>query len=739
MTNKKALITGITGQDGSYLAEFLLEKGYEVHGIIRRSSSFNTKRIDHIFDKLHLHYGDITDSLSIDQILHNVKPDEIYHLAAQSHVKVSFEIPGYTAQTDAVGTLNLLEAMRKHSPKAKLYNATTSELFGKVQEIPQKETTPFYPRSPYGVAKLYSYWIVKNYRESYGLFAVNGILFNHETLTEDMPLLFRHNGEIDIKPISEIVINHTNKTNKISKDLLCYQGNEVTEDLQVWDKDGWVNVTYASGYPHNEKKDPKNPKIIISKNAAFSGTSSHVCIMKDKSEKTFGELEIGDEISNINNFEYKNLNNINLDLARLLGFIVGDGSVDYKRNVIRLTNKNETLLNYYTNIWEKNGNRSGKRTENESGFKRGSYSKQQYLHNCKLFLEEFNDIYDSYHNKRIPKKILNGNKEIQMAFLEGYQDSDGLKKHKNAYKFRTFKTNSTTLLQGLIYLIKNTTDQNFNININRIFKWGKYRTYYSINLLSKQNNDNLEKYNLVKAGIELGWSQRKISREYNISRGLIKKITQGHLPQNNIHHFSIENNKIKKIINLDSFDGWFFDLETESGTFHAGIGLGHVHNSPRRGETFVTQKIVNGLSDYLNTGKSFNLGNIKSKRDWGHAKDFVRGMWMMIQQESPEDFVLATGKTRSIKEFIEECLKWISENTAIDAINQYKWIENENGREILWDTLRNKLVIGIDEKYFRPAEVDLLLGDASKAKEKLGWEPKISFSELVDEMMSELI
>ncbi len=178
---KTALITGITGQDGSYLAELLLSKGYEVHGIIRRSSSFNTSRIDHIFDQLHLHYGDLTDALNIDSIINTVKPDEVYNLAAQSHVQVSFEMPEYTGNVDAIGTLRIIEAVRKHCPKAKIYNATTSELFGLVQETPQTEKTPFYPRSPYGVAKLYSYWICKNYRESYGLFISNGILFNHES------------------------------------------------------------------------------------------------------------------------------------------------------------------------------------------------------------------------------------------------------------------------------------------------------------------------------------------------------------------------------------------------------------------------------------------------------------------------------------------------------------------------------------------------------------------------------
>ena len=185
---KKALITGITGQDGSYLADLLLEKGYEVHGIIRRSSSFNTARIDHLYQdphvngvRLFLHYGDMVDSSNLMRIVHEVNPDEVYNLAAQSHVRVSFDSPEFTGDVDALGTMRLLEAIRLTGVKTRFYQASTSELFGKVQEVPQRETTPFYPRSPYGVAKLYSFWAVKNYREAYGLHASNGILFNHES------------------------------------------------------------------------------------------------------------------------------------------------------------------------------------------------------------------------------------------------------------------------------------------------------------------------------------------------------------------------------------------------------------------------------------------------------------------------------------------------------------------------------------------------------------------------------
>ena len=327
---KKALISGISGQDGSYLAELLLDKGYEVHGIVRRSSSINTKRIDHIYNKLHLHYGDLTDSTNLVGIIQNVKPTEIYNLGAQSHVKVSFETPEYTGQVDALGTLRILEAVKLlgMEDSVRIYQASTSELYGLVQEIPQKETTPFYPRSPYGVAKLYGYWIVKNYRESYGLHASSGILFNHE--------------------------------------------------------------------------------------------------------------------------------------------------------------------------------------------------------------------------------------------------------------------------------------------------------------------------------------------------------------------------------------------------------------SPRRGETFVTRKITRGLSR-ISTGEQdiLYLGNLNSKRDWGHARDFVEAMWLMLQQDEPDDYVIATGEQYSVREFVEEAAPYFG--------MKIEWM-GEGLDEIGYDWNTKKAVIRVNPKYFRPAEVETLLGDASKAKEKLGWEPKISFNQLVEDM-----
>jgi GDPmannose 4,6-dehydratase len=327
---KVALITGITGQDGSYLAELLLEKGYDVHGIVRRASLINTHRIDHIYEKLKLHYGDLTDSTNLVRVIKQIQPNEIYNLGAQSHVKVSFEMPEYTADVDGLGTLRILEAVRLlgMEKNCRIYQASTSELYGLVQEVPQKETTPFYPRSPYGVAKLYGYWIIKNYRESYGLHASSGILFNHE--------------------------------------------------------------------------------------------------------------------------------------------------------------------------------------------------------------------------------------------------------------------------------------------------------------------------------------------------------------------------------------------------------------SPRRGETFVTRKITRGLSR-ISVGEQdvLSLGNLDARRDWGHAKDFVEGMWLMLQQDEPDDYVIATGVQYSVRDFVEEAAPYFGINIV--------W-QGEGLDEIGIDKNSGKTVVNVDHKYFRPAEVETLLGDATKAKEKLGWEPKISFKQLVEDM-----
>ncbi len=754
---KKALITGITGQDGSYLTELLLKKGYEVHGVVRRSSSINTTRIDHMYSnsKLTLHYGDMSDSLSLDGLINLIKPDEIYNLAAQSHVHVSFQIPEYTGQVDALGTLKLIEAVKKHCPNCKIYNATTSELYGKVQEIPQTETTPFYPRSPYGVAKLYSYWISKNYRESYNMFISNGILFNHETSADFTPMIFKIDDEIDIKPISEIVKYHTNKgKTSIDVNKKEYQGTEVSEDLYVWDKNDWTKVKFASGYPHDIENDNKNPRFLISKNASYLATSSHKCIMEDESEKTFGDIEIGDKVNLI---EYPIILEKEIELSEkeseLIGFIVGDGNYNQKRNSLRLTGKETNFLEKYSKIWEELGGDVYK-YQSVSGFNENEKIWQYDLNSNKEWNKKYlNDIYDEYNKKRVPKFILNSNKKIQLLFLKGYNNADGLKSNSCKYEFKNFKTNSHTLSAGLIYLLKNTTGQDYNINIERKHNFGEERIYYSINILSDSNKgqnhrNNIDKYNLVLNLIEDGYSQRKIQRETGISRTFIRKIQNGYIP-NNSHHLEINKNTIKKIIEMKDYDGWFFDLETESGTFHAGVGQGHIHNSERRGETFVTRKITIAISKIVKgTQEILELGNLDSKRDWGYAPDYVEGMWRILQSDKPDDFVLATNETHSIREFIEESVEvyndWLyytirEHNLCLPEFDNFQYIDlewrGEGVNEVGFCKNRNKVIIKINPKYYRPAEVDLLLGDPTKAKDILGWEPKTKFKELVEKMM----
>ena len=331
-----ALITGITGQDGSYLAELLLEKEYQVWGMIRRASSINTQRIEHLYHNknLILKYGDLTDSTNISSIINEIKTKnpnmerfEVYNLGAMSHVKVSFEMPLYTGNVDGLGTLRLLDAIKSAElvPITRFYQASTSELYGKVAEVPQKETTPFYPRSPYGVAKLYAYWITKNYREAYNMFACNGILFNHETLADFMPMIFKQNSIINIKPISEIVKYHT-RLNEISVDEMLenYQEVVLNQDLYVWDNNDWTKVTFASGYKHNVLRNNKKPKFIISKNAAYFATENHVVILENGDEEEIKNISIGDKLKLINfdNIEIKNQDYILFRFAYALSYKV---------------------------------------------------------------------------------------------------------------------------------------------------------------------------------------------------------------------------------------------------------------------------------------------------------------------------------------------------------------------------------------------------------------------------------
>jgi GDPmannose 4,6-dehydratase len=748
--SRVALITGIAGQDGSYLAELLLEKNYIVYGILRRSSIIRTERIDHIFNKLNLVYGDVTDASAMSSVIHKMiqeNPEaeryEIYNLAAQSHVQVSFELPSYTAQVDAFGVVNILETIRALEPgvkgRVRFYQASTSELFGKILEKPQTERTPLNPTSPYAIAKHYAHQMVKLYREAYGLFCCSGLLFNHETIAGNMPMIFTHDkNEIDIKPICEIVNYHTqNKGILVDETISEYQQGFVEKDLFVWDANGWTKVKYASGYKHNIENDQKHPKFVMSKNSCYMATGSHHVILEDDSEKEIQEIKIGDKVklTTLQNIvEKEKLKNELSDFeAEFMGLIVGDGYIDYSNN-IRFINSSKELRDYMTELWKKICSKYNKEFKephyypSRSGFSNKIVGYIDFYGNW--FLKR-TDLYNLDKTKRVPQIILNSTSEIQYEFLKGYNKADGLKKNSCIFEFKNFKTNSPTLACGLMYLLEQTTKQNFNINVeHRIDNKNINRFYYSINIASNTRfspfKSNEKKEKVVKM-LNEGISIRQIVRDTKINRHFVQQINRGYEPPNK-HHRSIENNVVKKIIDYDNYDGWFYDLETETGTFFCGVGKGIVHNSPRRGETFVTRKITIALGNILKGKQEFLfLGNLDSLRDWGHAKDYVRAQWMMLQAPEPKDYVISTGEQHSVRKFVELCFR-------------------KKGIEIRWEgsgldekgicSVSGRVYVKVDAKYFRPSEVDDLLGDSSLARKELGWQPELSFEDLVDEMVT---
>ena len=721
---KIALITGITGQDGSYLAELLLEKDYKVWGIIRRSSSINTSRIDHIFSNpnLILKYGDLSDGTCLLEILYEIKnkyPDmeilEVYNLGAMSHVKISFEIPEYTADIDAIGTLRLLNAIRSSGLqlKTRFYQASTSELYGKVVEVPQTENTPFYPRSPYGIAKLYAHWITKNYREAYDMYSCSGTLFNHETVASNSPMIFKiglNNTEIDIKPISEIVKYHTvpNKV-LINEDEEIYQEGEVLTDLYVWDNNDWTRVKFASGYKHDIKNNPKFPKFINSKKSCYMATNTHNIIMDDNTEKEVQNILLKDcvKLVTLPN-TYNNENDIDDYEAEFIGMIVGDGYINEK-NIIRFINSDENIRNYCIELFEKICIKHNKECKHDyipskSGFNSEKIVGYINFTSSSWFLKK-TDVYNDDKTKRIPKFILNTTKENKIAFLKGYNKADGLKSNKCVSEFKNFKTNSACLASGLIYLLENTTKQEYNINLEKKVDKDIIRFYYSINILS--NSKFSKKKNFEK--------MEEINKNFiqNVDRNQDVKFKTA--------------NSVKKIVEHYNYDGWFYDLETESGTFHCGVGQGLVHNSPRRAHNFVTRKITIGLGKILKgeTDKLV-LGNLDAKRDWGHSKDYVYGMWLMLQQNAPEDYVLSTNEFHSVREFVEKSFKL----RGFDIF----W-KGEGLNEIGYDKNSGRELIFVSDKYFRPAEVEELLGDSTKARTQLGWIPEYTFDMLVQEMV----
>ena len=582
---------------------------------------------------------------------------------------------------------------------------STSELIGGVSDVPSNEETPFYPKSPYGCAKLFGYWITRNYRESYRMFASNGVLFNHETLTYCNPLIFRgSDGLVDILPIGDIARFHSGVIFDMSQ-TSGIQGGTPIVPLEVWDQNGWTKVKFVSGYPHQGDKDPK---IVNARSLVYSGTGSHVCIMEN-GEKATSDIQIGDRVATIEYPCVSEKSTVSLEEAEFLGMLVGDGNVS--QGIPRLTNKDLKLKERFVYLWSTfTGSNKVTFNKSNSGFTGefiGSVSCQNVDHlKFDVYCEDISPF--GHRAKKIPKKILNSSKEVMKAFLDGYNACDGLKKNKCTYLYKNFKTNSMTLAAGLLYLVSKVTGQRYNLTVEKSDAWRKTQYYYSINLLSLTSN--VEKEISIRPLIEAGISQREISRRTGISRTFIRKIQRGGHGVIN-HHRSRSFNEVKKVISLDSFDGWFFDLETESGTFHAGIGQGVLHNSTCRGPNFVTRKITLGIRAIKDgVQDKLYLGNLDARRDWGWAPDFTQGMELILNHHEPDDFVLATGETHSVREFCEEAF-------SIAGLGDYKQY------------------VEVDPRFFRPSEVNVLIGDYSKAKRLLGWEPTTTFKELVSNMV----
>lgn len=650
---KVACLTGITGQTGSYLAELLIEKGYKVYGMIRRSSSFNTARLDHIYQdphiskQLELVYGDLSDYSSLSNLISDVKPDLFFNLGAQSHVRVSFDIPEYTMDVTGTGTMRILEAIRKNSAQTRFLTASSSEMFGATAP-PQNELTRFQPRSPYAVAKVAGYFATINYREAYNLHASNAISFNHECLSSNTPIIVRINGIVDIVSVKELIPLKRKGSNVQTFDI---------SNVEIWDGKTWTQLKTITATKYKGNKDQKLLSIQA-RAGIVEVTSHHNMLNQDMEEKRADSFSSGDKVALSKTFPpMENWTVLTEEMAELLGYLVSEGYVSDHR--IQFTNNNETLNKRVSELWSKLFMGNTYAYLGKSGFNPEKSVGQMNLQGCPTIIKWLrSQIYNSYGLKKVPTLVLNSNLDSQKAFLKAYYAGDGLKSGNG----ESIKTNSSFLAQGLCWIY---------------FNLGNYCSTY----VEHRNN-------------EYAYYQLNI-------------LTDSHFDQ----HLRKEPSEIHKISDAIVFDDWVFDVETDSSILMAGVGRVIIHNSPRRGETFVTRKITRAATRIkLGLQDKLYLGNLEAKRDWSHAVDIANAMYMIVNAKTPDDYVVATGEMHSVKEFTE---------LVFHKLN-----------------LNYKDYVQFDARYLRPTEVDALCGDATKIKTNLGWTPKYSFDMLVDEMIA---
>jgi GDPmannose 4,6-dehydratase len=651
MTDRpSALITGVTGQDGSYLAELLLEKGYEVHGMVRRASTEKFDRIEHIREQITLHQGDLLDQRSLVDALRASRPAEIYNLAAMSFVAVSWIQPTLTAEFTGVGVTRMLEAMREVCPEARFYQASSSEMFGKVLEVPQTETTPFYPRSPYGVAKAYGHFITVNYRESYDLHATSGILFNHECVSENTPLIVRQLGNILIKTPADLI--------PLARKGRSSQTFTPDNVVEVWDGTDWTYVRAITAT--RRRTDPDHELLSIqARGGVVDVTAHHTMLDDERVQVSARDLQEGDDLA-IGGWmpDAPGWTAVTPEMAELLGLLAADGYVSRNGGQVRFTNNDFLLRGRAMELWSRVFLGLSRESTGTSGFDAdasvdvvnfsGAQSSGPWLRE---------QLYTSTASKQVPPVILNADLETQRHFLKGYYAGDGLKKGRG----ESIKTNSSVLAQGLCLLYFNQGEP-----ASVYVEQRAGRTYYQLNL---------------RSAVRVGGKGQHLVR----SPSEIRRITSATVPD----------------------DEWVFDLETESGVFCAGVGRLVVHNSPRRGLEFVTRKITwHAAAIKHGLTKELRLGNLDAERDWGFAKDYVEAMWLMLQRDTAEDYVIATGEAHSVR----ECCEVAFDEAGLGDFESY---------------------VTIDPAFVRPAEVDHLIGDSAKAERDLGWKPRTSFEELI--------
>jgi GDPmannose 4,6-dehydratase len=528
-------------------------------------------------------------------------------------------------------------------------------MFGKVLETPQTETTPFYPRSPYGVAKAYGHFITVNYRESYDLFACSGILFNHECCAVDTPLMIRQNGMISVQTPGDLM--------PLRRKGRSVQTHEPEQFTEIWDGEDWVQLHAVSAL-RRRRTDPDHQLLSVEARGGIVHVTAHHRMLDDERVVLRADsVEEGQRLAVGELPDEQPWTVLTPEAAELLGYLAADGYVDGTARVRFVNNDADHRLRV-ARLWSQVFLGTSRESSGVSGFDPSRPVERADLHAPPGVAQWLRaQLYTKTKHKQVPPLVLNAEAGIRNAFLKGYYAGDGLK----AGNGMSIKTNSPVLAQGLCWL--------YHLQGQPAAVYAEHREgriYYQLNL---------------QARVTVGGSAPKGQ------------------------HLVRDRAEVRRVVPIaPEDDEWVFDLETERGVFCAGVRSLVVHHSGRRGLEFVTRKVTHGAAAIkLGLQTELALGNLDAERDWGYAKDYVEAMWLMLQQDEPEDYVIATNEAHSVRELV---------NIAFGRVG-----------------LNPDDYVRVDPQFYRPAEVDHLIGDYSKAKEKLGWEPRTSFEELVNLMV----